>query len=61
MYEQIMLGFITMAFFGVSMALGAVFVYGIWADHQEFKMFREGFTNEQDKTEEEPKDPPAGR
>lgn len=61
MYEQIMLGFITMAFFAVSMGLCASFLYGMWVDHQEFKMYQEGFKHATEEIEEEPKDPTAGR
>ena len=60
MYELLMLGFITMAFFAVSMGLVATFVYGIWVDYQEFKTFKKGFMYEQEKDEDEPHDPTAG-
>lgn len=61
MYESIMLGFITMAFFAVSMGFLASMLYGIWIDRQEFDMYQEGFRRDPNQPEEEPEDPPIGR
>ena len=61
MYENLMLGFITLAFFSVSMGVTATFIYSMWIDYKSFKEFKGGIEDVIREIEEDPKDPPLGR